>query len=266
MQDNKFKKNQSKLKNGRLINIVLAAIIIIGILAARRTIAGFFVSTKDIWTRYSSYFVTGLVYTIGLSIVSVFFGTILGAILYAMTRSRVQIIKAIGRVAIEVLRGTPLLLQLSIAYFGFGSMIDFRQMGLPIGQFAFIMGAITVSINSGAYVAEIIRSGIQSIPKGQMEAGRSLGMSGAMTMREIIAPQAIRNIFPALINEFIAIIKETSIVSTFGVTEIMYNVNLVRGSSFKSFEPLIISGILYFAITFILSRVVGVIERKMSNA
>lgn len=266
MQDNIFKKNESKIDKGRIINIVLIVTIIIGLIALRDTIGNFFVSTQEIWTRYTSYFITGLINTIALSFISVLFGTIIGAILYAMTRSSAGVVMGLGKACIEVLRGTPLLLQLSIAYIGFGSMIDFRSIGLPIARFAFVVGAITVSINSGAYVAEIIRSGIQSIPKGQIEAGRSLGMSGPMTMKEIVVPQAVRNIFPALINEFIAIIKETSIVSTFGVTEIMYNVNLVRGASFRAFEPLIISGILYFAITFTLTRVVGVIERRMNLA
>ena len=130
----------------------------------------------------------------------------------------------------------------------------------------FIAGIVAVSLNSGAYVAEIIRSRIQSIDKGQMEAGRSLGSPQSMTMKEIIMPQAVKNILPALCNEFITVIKETSIVSVIGVTDLMYNVNIVRGISFRPLEPLLIAAVIYFILTFGLSKAVNILEGKMKQS
>ena len=149
--------------------------------------------------------------------------------------------------------------QLFIVYFG-----SYVLFGLDMNPF--IAGIIAVSLNSGAYVAEIIRSGIQSIDKGQMEAGRSLGMTQSMTMKEIIMPQAVKNILPALCNEFITVIKETSIVSVIGVTDLMYNVNIVRGISFRPLEPLLIAAVIYFILTFGLSKAVNILEGKMKQS
>jgi len=130
----------------------------------------------------------------------------------------------------------------------------------------FMAGAIALSLNSAAYVAEIIRAGIQAVDKGQMEAARSLGMPHSMAMRYIILPQAVRNILPALGNEFVVVIKEYSIVSVIGVAELMYNAETVRGNTFRPFEPLIIAALIYFAMTFTLSKLVGKAERRMRTS
>jgi polar amino acid transport system substrate-binding protein len=120
-----------------------------------------------------------------------------------------------------------------------------------------------LSLNSAAYVAEIIRAGIMAVNKGQMESARSLGMSQGQSMRFIILPQAIKNILPALGNEFVTVIKESSVVSVIGVTELMFQTGVVQGASFKPFLPLIITSLIYFALTFTLSRLLGVAERRM---
>ena len=197
----------------------------------------------EILIKYSSYFITGLKSTLGLSIISVLIGIVIGSLLALMKLSKHKPLKWIAAVYIEVVRGTPMITQLFIVYFG-----SYVLFGLDMNPF--IAGIIAVSLNSGAYVAEIIRSGIQSIDKGQMEAGRSLGMTQSMTMKEIIMPQAVKNILPALCNEFITVIKETSIVSVIGVTDLMYNVNIVRGISFRPLEPLLIAAVIYFILTF----------------
>ena len=176
-----------------------------------------------------------------------------------MKLSKHKPLKWIAAVYIEVVRGTPMITQLFIVYFG-----SYVLFGLDMNPF--IAGIIAVSLNSGAYVAEIIRSGIQSIDKGQMEAGRSLGMTQSMTMKEIIMPQAVKNILPALCNEFITVIKETSIVSVIGVTDLMYNVNIVRGISFRPLEPLLIAAVIYFILTFGLSKAVNILEGKMKQS
>ena len=213
----------------------------------------------EILIKYSSYFITGLKSTLGLSIISVLIGIVIGSLLALMKLSKHKPLKWIAAVYIEVVRGTPMITQLFIVYFG--SYVLFWLDMNP-----FIAGIIAVSLNSGAYVAEIIRSGIQSIDKGQMEAGRSLGMTQSMTMKEIIMPQAVKNILPALCNEFITVIKETSIVSVIGVTDLMYNVNIVRGISFRPLEPLLIAAVIYFILTFGLSKAVNILEGKMKQS
>jgi polar amino acid transport system permease protein len=114
-------------------------------------------------------------------------------------------------------------------------------------------------------VAEIIRAGIQAVDKGQMEASRSLGMNYGMSMRYVIIPQAIKNILPALGNEFIVIIKESSVVSVIGIKELMYNADIVRGNTFRAFEPLLIAALIYFVMTFSLSKLMGRLERRLKN-
>ena len=213
----------------------------------------------EILIKYSSYFITGLKSTLGLSIISVPIGIVIGSLLALMKLSKHKPLKWIAAVYIEVVRGTPMITQLFIVYFG-----SYVLFGLDMNPF--IAGIIAVSLNSGAYVAEIIRSGIQSIDKGQMEAGRSLGMTQSMTMKEIIMPQAVKNILPALCNEFITVIKETSIVSVIGVTDLMYNVNIVRGISFRPLEPLLIAAVIYFILTFGLSKAVNILEGKMKQS
>lgn len=213
----------------------------------------------SILTKYSSYFLTGLKFTLGLSLISVLIGILIGSLLAMLKLSKNKLLRLIATAYIEVVRGTPMLTQLFIVYFG-----SYVVFGLDMQPF--VAGVIAVSLNSGAYVAEIIRSGIQSIDKGQMEAGRSLGMSQSMTMKEIIVPQAVKNILPTLCNEFITVIKETSIVSVIGVTDLMYNVNIVRGISFKPLEPLLIAAVMYFVLTFGLSKAVNILEGKLKES
>lgn len=264
--ENKYLKKTNNKNSQNIINVVLLVLLGLFLFFNIERLGNFFNSTVSLWNTYSSYFITGLGVTLLLSIISVLIGTVLGILIYSMRSSRSKVPRAIAKTIVEVVRGTPLLVQLFIAFFGASILIDFRSSGIPTAIFAFMAGIVAVSINSGAYVSEIIRSGIQSISKGQMEAGRSLGMSRKMTMREIIMPQAVKNILPALANEFITIIKETSIVSIIGVTDIMYNVNIVRGNSFKSMEPLIIAAIIYFIFTFTLSRLVGLFERRLKES
>lgn len=205
--------------------------------------------------KYSSFFINGAKFTLVLAFFTVLLGTLLGLFLSLMKLSNNKIINFIATAYIEFIRGTPVLVQLYIIYYGLPSLgIEFPDM---------IAGIITLSINSSAYVAEIIRAGINAVDKGQMEAARSLGMPGSMAMRHIIIPQAFKNILPALGNEFIVVIKESSIVSVIGIHELMYNADTVRGNLFKPFEPLIVAAIVYFIMTFTLSKLLGVAERRM---
>lgn len=218
--------------------------------------------------KYYMFFLNGAKITILLSIFTVVLGVILGILLALMRLSGIKVLRMISTAYIEFIRGTPLLVQLYLFYYGLPKLgIEFPDVpALGTAFPEFMAGVIALSVNSAAYVAEIFRAGIQGIDKGQMEAARSLGMPHAMAMRHIILPQAIRNVLPALGNEFIVIIKESSIVSVIGISELMYNADTVRGNSFRPFEPLIVAAIIYFAMTFTLSKVLGVAERRMRNS
>lgn len=219
-------------------------------------------------SKYYMYFVDGAKITIILSIFTVLFGVVLGVIFALMKLSKSFILKSISNIYIEFIRGTPLLVQLYIIYYGLPKIgLDFSSLAfLGDGIPDFMAGILALSINSAAYVAETVRAGIQAVDKGQMEAARSLGMSHSMSMKEIIIPQAIKNILPALGNEFIVVIKESSIVSIIGIHELMYNADTIRGNTFQPFEPLLFAALVYFIMTFVLSRVMGVAERRMKTS
>lgn len=207
------------------------------------------------------YFYEGIQFTILISFLSVLFGVIFGSVLTLMKRSKFKIGKVnplsiLATAYIEIIRGTPMLLQIMLVYYGFDQL-------LGIDMKALTAGIIAVSLNSAAYVSEIIRAGIDAVDKGQLEAARSLGMSQLMAMKLIIIPQAIKNILPAIGNEFVTVIKESSMASVIGVGEIMYSVKVVTGQTYRSFEPLIVAAVFYFVITFTLGRVVNYIERRM---
>ncbi|WP_330390441.1 amino acid ABC transporter permease [Paramaledivibacter caminithermalis] len=207
-------------------------------------------------SKYYKFFINGTGITLFLSLFGVIFGVIIGVFLALMKMSKKSFFSMIASAYIEIIRGTPLLVQLFIIYIGLP-----KVTGIPFTDLS--IGIIAVSLNSAAYVAEIIRAGIQSIDKGQMEAARSLGMTHSMGMRLIIIPQAFKNILPALGNEFIVLVKESAIVSVIGIHDLMYNADTVRGISFKPFTPLFIAAIIYFIITFSLSKLVGILERRL---
>lgn len=216
--------------------------------------------------KYYPYFIDGAKYTLILALFTVLIGTVLGLFLSLMRLSNKGILKFIATAYIELIRGTPILVQLYIIYYGL-PVIGIRIPSVPMfgSDFPdFIAGMLALAINSSAYVAEIIRAGIQAVDKGQMEAARSLGMTHVMTMKSIIIPQAFKNILPALGNEFIVVVKESSIVSIIGIHELMFNADTVKGVIFQPFEPLIVAALIYFVMTFSLSKLLGVAERRMS--
>ncbi|EOD7833528.1 ABC transporter permease subunit [Staphylococcus aureus] len=204
-------------------------------------------------SKYGSFFLKGIKITILISLIGVALGSILGAFVALMKLSKIKIISWIASIYIEILRGTPMLVQVFIVFFGITA-----ALGLDIS--ALVCGTIALVINSSAYIAEIIRAGINAVDKGQMEAARSLGLNYRQTMKSVIMPQAIKNILPALGNEFVTLIKESSIVSTIGVGEIMFNAQVVQGISFDPFTPLLVAAALYFVLTFVLTRIMNMIE------
>lgn len=200
------------------------------------------------------YFLEGAKWTLIISLSSVALGVLLGSILTLLKRSKFKLLKFIASAYIEIVRGTPLLLQIFIVYFGLSNILNINEL------FAVI---IALSLNSAAYVSELIRAGIEAVDKGQMEAARSLGMSQAMAMRKIVIPQAVKNILPAIGNEFVAIIKESSMASTLGMAELMYAAKVVSTKSFNYTETLIMSALFYFIMTFSLGRLIKYIERRL---
>ncbi|HHO5552012.1 TPA: ABC transporter permease subunit [Staphylococcus aureus] len=208
-------------------------------------------------SKYGSFFLKGIKITILISLIGVALGSILGAFVALMKLSKIKIISWIASIYIEILRGTPMLVQVFIVFFGITA-----ALGLDIS--ALVCGTIALVINSSAYIAEIIRAGINAVDKGQMEAARSLGLNYRQTMKSVIMPQAIKNILPALGNEFVTLIKESSIVSTIGVGEIMFNAQVVQGISFDPFTPLIMAAALYFVLTFVLTRIMNMIEGRLN--
>ena len=208
-------------------------------------------------SKYGSFFLKGIKITILISLIGVALGSILGAFVALMKLSKIKIISWIASIYIEILRGTPMLVQVFIVFFGITA-----ALGLDIS--ALVCGTIALIINSSAYIAEIIRAGINAVDKGQMEAARSLGLNYRQTMKSVIMPQTIKNILPALGNEFVTLIKESSIVSTIGVGEIMFNAQVVQGISFDPFTPLLVAAALYFVLTFVLTRIMNMIEGRLN--
>lgn len=214
---------------------------------------GIFNRIIKIIERYDLLLLRGVGITLGLALSTVFFGTIVGIIITVIRRNKFKVSKFVGAGYVEVIRGIPLLLLLWGIY-----------LATPAWMPQFISVGIALFLNSGAYVAEIIRAGINAVDIGQTEAARSLGMTKFQTMKKIILPQAIKNILPALGNEFVMVIKETSLASVFFIGDIMTVKNQITSVTYLSIEPFIIVGLIYFVMTFSLSKLISKVERKLN--
>ena len=200
----------------------------------------------------------GLGVTIKVSIVSLLMGLVIGFLIALCSLSKSKILRAIGKVYTDVIRGTPSVTQLMIIYFVvFAPFPNVEK---------WLIASIAFAINSGAYVAEIIRGGILSVDKGQTEAGASLGLKGSQTMMYIVVPQAVKNIFPALGNEFITLIKETAIVGYVGLMDIQKAGDFIKSATFEAFTPLIATAIIYFVIIKALTLALDAFEKKLRKA
>lgn len=242
---------------------------------------------------YAQLFRQGLLVTVLLSAFTVAIGFVIALLLALMRLSNVRpfrflgldkdghqkeegVLVAISRfnplsflatAYVEILRSTPVIVQIFIIYYGVFSVIklpSFQMFGF-IKFDRFFPGVVALGMNSGAYLCEIIRSGIQSIDGGQTEAARSLGLSQVQNLRYIIFPQALKNILPAIANEFVVIIKESAITYTIGVQDIMFAVNAVKGATFIIIEPLLVATAIYFCLCFPTSKLIAYFERRMSR-
>ena len=208
-------------------------------------------------SKYGMNFVNGLGTTLLLAFISVAIGCLIGAVVAIMKLAKNKPLNLIATIYIEIIRDTPLLLQLYFFYFLLPDILP----ALRLSKFTCI--AVALVINSGAYMAEIFRSGIQSIDRGQTEAARSLGLSASQTMLRIVLPQAFKNVLPAMCNEFVAVTKETSLASTFYVGDLMTQYQTISGKTYMVIEPLIIIGIIYFIVTFTMSKLIALLERRL---
>lgn len=210
------------------------------------------------WNRYSYVYIQGLTGTLCLAATTVLCGTVLGTLLAMMRRSHIKPFQWFVQFYVWVLRGTPILLQL---YF-FWIFLP-RATGINIPDSTCII--IALIVNASSYVSEIIRAGIQAVDAGQMEAARSLGMTSRHAMSRIILPQAIKNILPALGNEFITMIKQASLASVFFINELTTSYKTVASATFRQVESIIIAGVIYLLVTTILSRIMAYAEWRMKQ-
>ncbi|MBQ9152849.1 MAG: amino acid ABC transporter permease [Solobacterium sp.] len=212
----------------------------------------------EVFLEYWPMFLRGLWGTLKFAFVAVMFGTILGTLVSLLHLSKNKILSKIAAVYVNVLRGTPLLVQMYISYY-------FIPMAIPslnnIDKVYYVLLALI--LNSSAYVSEIIRSGINAVDIGQTEAARSLGLTHRNTMTKIVLPQAIKNILPALGNEYIAMVKETSLAGTFMLYELMYTRTLLA-NKYLIWQPLFIIAGIYLVVTLVLSWLVGKLEKRLS--
>lgn len=209
-----------------------------------------------IMERYWKMFlITGVGYTLLLSLITVVFGVVLGILLCVARMSKIKILNWLVEAVVGFVRGTPMLLQLYIAYFFLPRVLPFIT--------DFMSVSIALIINSACYQSEIFRSGIQAVDKGQTEAARSLGLNAKQTMTRVVLPQAVKNILPALGNEFVMLVKDTSLASTFFVGELMTSYLKVKGITYLTMECLTIIAIIYFLLTFTLTKILGVFERRL---
>ena len=202
--------------------------------------------------------IAGACITVEITALTVFFGMIIGICVSLVRMSDFKILRWMGNVYVDFIRGTPLLIQIFLVYFALPSIIGHRVD-------AYFAAISACSINSGAYMAEVFRGSIQSIDAGQMEAGRSLGMTWWQTMRYIILPQAFKRIIPPLGNEFIAMLKDSSLVSVIGFEELTRRGQLIIARTYASFEIWMAVAIIYLILTFTVARLTGLLERKFET-
>lgn len=200
----------------------------------------------------------GSVVTLKITVISLFFALLIGLLFGLMSTSRSKVLRGIATAYVDFLRGTPLLVQIFFIYFGLPPVLDIK---IPETT----AGILALSLNAGAYLAEIFRGGILSIDKGQMEAARSLGLSHGKAMRLVILPQAVRRMIPAFVNQFIVTLKDTSLLTVIGIRELMNSGEIIISSNFRSFEIWAVVAVFYFLMIYILSLLSRSLERRFAK-
>ncbi len=218
--------------------------------------------------RYGMWFLKGTGVTLLISFVSTFVGFFIGLILGAIKTLPVQknkikkffmtIVNCLITCYVEIFRGTPMMVQSIVIYFGMQEL-----MGVSFSPI--MAGIIIVSVNTGAYMIEVVRGGIQSVDPGQAEAAKAIGMTQFQIMLYVVLPQAVRNILPAIGNEFIINIKDTSVLNVISVTELFFVTNSIKGAIYRTYETFIISAVIYFILTLIVTRILKIVEKRVEG-
>jgi len=208
--------------------------------------------------QYRNVFLQGLQMTLKVSLVSTVIAIIIGIIMGIMRLSKIKFIQAIAYVYVEIIRNTPLLVQLYVIYFGIGNFINYQTNFWP--------AVAGLSIFAGSYVTEIVRAGIQSVARGQQEAALSVGMTEGQAMRLVILPQAMMKILPPLAGQFITLIKDSSLVSFLALTDITFAARKITASTFRPLEVYVGAALLYFVLTATLSQGVALLERRTARS
>lgn len=211
----------------------------------------------ELFVQYFPSFMEALVYTLELTAISLLIASVIGIVFGLFSVSGNRVLKIITKIYVDIIRGTPLLVQAFFMYFGITQAFDIRMT-------AFVAGTITLSLNAGAYMSEIVRGGIESIDKGQMEAARSLGLPYGKAMVKVILPQALRTMMPSIINQFIISLKDTSILSVIGIRELTMNGKIIIANNMEAIRMWTIVAFYYLVVCTILSRIAKSLERRMS--
>ncbi|MQW22115.1 MULTISPECIES: amino acid ABC transporter permease [unclassified Lactococcus] len=217
--------------------------------------------------EYLPYFNDGVIFTIIISVFVVIFGTVIGILAALGKMSKIAPLRWILNAYIEIFRDTPMLVQIALGYaiLGVSNWPTIHIGILSEDSNRLAVGILILSLNSGAYMAEIVRAGIEAVPAGQKEAAYSLGIRPAKAMMSVILPQAVRNILPAVGNEFVTIIKDSSLLSTIGVMEIYFGTQTVITSTYQTITPLLLVSVYYFVVCFALSRLLARFEKKLGK-
>lgn len=204
------------------------------------------------------YIAGGIIVTLQYTLISVTLGFILGALLALSKISHIKLLNLFSTAYTSVFRGTPLLIQLSLIYFAIPTITGYQMS-------VFVAGIIAFSLNSAAYVSEIIRAGIESIDKGQFEAAKALGIPYPYMMKDIILPQALKNILPALVNEAVNLLKESAIISVIGGADLMRRAQTVAAEQYSYFGPLLIASAFYYILVMLFSYFAKILENKLKT-
>jgi len=219
--------------------------------------------SKIFTTANLLYLLKGTLCSLGIATIALFCGLILGIIASSMKRSKSFLIRAIANIYVEVIRGTPQLLQI-LTIFAVIPSIYTAITGELLKINAYLIGAISLSINSGAYQTELIRSGINAVDKGQWEACKTLGLDNKLTLKKVILPQALKNIIPPIISEFITLIKDTSLISTIGAVELLKGAEVLGNKYYDIMTPYALAAVYYLVLTILISIIGKKIEKRLS--
>ena len=212
-----------------------------------------------VWLKYYPVYLSGLWGTLWISAVTVFLGALLGMVVALMRMSRLKILRLISNVYVEILRGTPILLQLYFFWIGLPKLVPFELTDTQC-----IVAALVV--NASAFISEIIRAGIGAVDKGQWEAAKTIGLNYWQTMKEIILPQAFKRVLPPYINEFIVLIKDSSLLASIGAVELLHGAQVLGANYYNYMIPLLCATVMYLVMTMTISHFARKLERRLAQS